>query len=160
MYKRVFSLLICVLFVFGTCGCYIGSGAGMRRREHKKAKVLFGYLQDEDIESIEELFADNASRAADLDRQLDDFFDEIDGDIESYGRIDVSIVEEWVDDWKTTRAMLQVTFRDVTTDEGVTYDEIVYMSYAVHQDPDLVGINVMSLITDDKEVISVGGYTE
>ena len=159
MFKKGLSLIICVLFAGSVCGCYIGADAKLRRREHKTALKLFEYIQDEDIDSLVEMFAEDTADHHDLEQEWEDFFDEVDGDIESYGRLQVSVVEEWVDDWKTTRAMLQVTFSDVTTDEGTVYDELCYTSYAVHSDPDMVGINVLELSSDNDDII-VGGYTE
>lgn len=158
MLKKALSLIVCVLFAGSVCGCYIGSGAKYRRKEHRTALKVFEYIQDEDIDSLVELFSEDAADRHDLEQEWEDFFDAVDGDIESYDRLQISVSEERVDRGEITRIHLQVRFRDVTTDEGAEYDELVYMTYPVHSDSDYLGITVLELISDDDEIV-VGGYT-
>lgn len=152
--KKALSLIAAIIFAISVSGCYIGSDGKLRRKEHKQAVQVFKYLKKEDISALSKLFAERTDDQCDLEEEWEVFFDEVDGRIVSYDDLQVSVIERWDDHWKITRALLQVTFRNVKTDEGVVYDEIVYDDYAIHSDPDCEGIIVVSL---GKDIVVVGG---
>lgn len=147
--------MVVILFAFSVSGCYIGADAGLRRKEHKQALQVFKYLKKEDVDALNGLFSESVAENHDLDEEWEAFFDEIDGNIVSYDKLEVSVLERWDDNWKTTRALIQVTFRNVTTDEGEVYEKIIYNDYAIHSDKDSVGITVFCL-ENDKAVVGGG----
>ena len=159
--KKVFAIILCMTLIFGLCGCYLGSAAKERRTAHKQALKFFKYLKNEDIDKLTELFSDNTEYDHDVEQEWEDFFDTIDGDIVSYGRLQVTDVEVWYDGGKVSHAIIRVDFRDVVTDEGVTYDRLSYDYVVKDADKDAVGITVVELTDSDNNSLAVvGGYGE
>ena len=163
--KKFTSVLALALSVttlaFSLCGCYIGSAAKEKRKAHKTALKFFEYLKKEDIEKLTDLFSDNTEYDYDLEQEWEDFFDTIDGKIVSYGRLQVMDIEVWYEDYKVNHAIIRVDFRDVVTDEGVTYDMLSYNHVVKDVDKDAIGITVVELTdNDDNSLAVVGGVGE
>ena len=159
--KKVFAIVLCMAIVFGLCGCYLGSAAKERRTAHKTALKFFEYLKDEDIEKLTKLFSDNTQYDYDVEQEWEDLFDSIDGYIVSYGKLQVTDIEVWYDGGKVSHAIIRVDFRDVVTDEGVTYDMLSFDHVVKDADKDAIGITVVELTdSDDNSLAVVGGYRE
>jgi hypothetical protein len=155
--KRILAILLCVAVVFGMCGCYLGSAAKERRTAHKKALKFFEYIKDENIDKLTDMFSDDTRSEYDVEQQWEDFFDSVDGQIESYGKLKVTDSEVWYDGGKVTHALITVSFTDVVTDEGVRYDELSYEHVVTDKDKDAVGIKVLEILDSDEEEVAVVG---
>lgn len=155
--KRVFTSVLCMAVMFGMCGCYLGSAAKERKAAHKKALKLFEYIKDENTDKLTDMFSDDTRDEYDVEEQWEDFFDAVDGEIKSYGKLKVTDSEVWYDGGKISHAVILVKFTDVVTDEGVRYDEISYYHVITDADKDAVGIRVLEILDDDEESVAVVG---
>lgn len=154
--KKIVSFALTVMLIFCMCGCYLGSAAKERRAAHKTALKLFKYIQNEDIDKLTKLFSKDSRHDYDVEEDWEDFFDSVDGHIESYGRLRVTDVEVWYDGGKVSHAIIQVVFEDVVTDEGTEY-EISYEHVVTDEDRDTLGIKVLELLDSDEESVAVVG---
>ena len=154
--NRFLCLIVVLLFTLSVSGCYFLQYSKLRRNEIRSAKEFFEYLKDEDIDSLVDLFSDEVQDTCDLEEEWEEFFDVIDGNIESYDRLRVTYSEQFIDDGNITRCLLEVVFLDVTTDEGEEYDRLEYHTFVVHSDRDKLGITVVSLEDDDEFLSRIG----
>ena len=97
MFRKILSVMVVILFAFSVSGCYIGADPGLRRNEHKQALQVFKYLKKEDVDALNGLFSESVAENHDLDEEWEAFFDEIDGNIVSYDKLEVSVLERWDD---------------------------------------------------------------
>ena len=154
--NRFLCLIVVLLFALSVSGYHFLQYSKLRRNEIRSAKEFFEYLKDEDIDSLVDLFSDEVQDTCDLEEEWEEFFDVIDGNIESYDRLRVTYSEQFIDDGNITRCLLEVVFLDVTTDEGEEYDRLEYYTFVVHSDRDKLGITVVSLEDDDEFLSRIG----
>ena len=127
-----------------------------------EAKEYFEFLKSKDIQSLEKLFSEDVKNSHDLEKEWAAFFDAIDGNIVSYKIIKVHGEGMNVDDKKVTFSDLVVSYEDVQTDSGKTYESIDYRQVRVDEKhPGAEGISLFSVILpsdDGKDTIekSVG----
>ena len=154
------SLIAVFVVVFCTCGCLRNSDYNLRRQERVFANQLFDYLQDEDVDSLEDLFSGQVSADNDIETELEVFFASIDGDIESYDHIQITVSEKNVDNHQVTLAMMHVVFYDVVTDSGTEYDYVVYERFVIADDnsEDIGLFSIRIVNSDDDFDVSAGGY--
>ena len=154
--NRFLCLIVALLFTLSVSGCHFLQYSKLRRNEIRSAKEFFEYLKDEDIDSLVDLFSDDVQDTCDLEEEWEEFFDVIDGNIESYDRLRVTYSEQFIDDGNITRCLLEVVFLDVTTDEGEEYDRLEYNTFVVHSDRDKLGITEVRLEDDDEFLSRIG----
>ena len=159
MKKKLLCMVMVLLFTLSISGCYFMQYSKLKRKESENAKEFFNYLKDEDIDGLVNMFSDDIRDSFDLEECWEEFFDVVDGDIESYDRYHVTYLEQFIDDGKITRCLLKVEFSGVTTDEGVEYDTLEYQTYVVHSDDDQLGLCKIRL-RDDDEFLSVIGRSQ
>ena len=158
--RRIISLVLISVIVLCTGGCYAIRDYKMRRNERKTANKVFEYLQEEDTDSLEGLFSEEADDNNDIEEQLDDFFDAIDGRIESYDHVNITVTEKWIDNYQVTYALISVVFYEVTTDTGTEYHFIEYQNIVIDEDnPDELGLFSIRVLGQDDDIdLTVGGY--
>ena len=122
---------MCIVFMFSACSCYIGADARERRIARKTALKLFKYMQEEDTDNLVRLFAKETKKEYDLEDEWEELFDSLDGTVKSYGKLEVTASEVWVDKGKVSYSVITVSFNDVVTDEGTRYDEIFFSQTVV-----------------------------
>ena len=112
----------------------------------REAKKIFEYIKNKDTKKLNRLFSEDVRDSHDLDDEWDDFFDIIDGDIVSYGKISSGGEEVYIDYGKVTYSYIIVNINDVKTDTGMTYDMISYCQARVNKKhPGNEGIGLFSI---------------
>lgn len=93
-----------------------------------------------------------------LDDEWEAFFDSIDGNIVSYGKIQSGGEEVYYDYGRVTYSQIVINITDVKTDTGMVYDSISYSQTRVNKKhPEREGIGLFCLqIPSDNEK----GYEE
>lgn len=123
--NKILVVIILFFLLFCLTGCNIKEtetySVIMARKE---AKSYFEYLKEKDISNLNKSFSKNAQKTHNLKSEWDEFFDSIDGNIVSYGRLKVGSRELWVDDGKTTKLIIKVEFFDIKTDTGRIYKRL------------------------------------
>ena len=152
----IIILYVCVsVSLLSGCGKSGGNIKGKSRAHEyhaanhakKEAKEYFKYLKDKDTKSLNKLFSSKAQQTHNLDKEWDEFFNAIDGNLESYEKVKAGGEEMYVDDYKVTYSYIQITYENVKTDTGKTYEEISYNEIRVdNKEPDEEGIKLYVLM--------------
>lgn len=148
--KKGIAIVLSLTMLASVASCSELHPANKAKREAKK---IFKYLKNEDTKKLNKLFSDDVRLTHDLDDEWDVFFDSIDGNIVSYGRIQ-SQGEGGRYDWgKVTYSDIVISIEDVKTDTGMVYNSISYYQIRVDkQHPEREGISLFSLeIPSDNE---------
>ncbi|MCR5060641.1 MAG: DUF5104 domain-containing protein [Saccharofermentans sp.] len=156
MKNKFICIVMILILTINVSGCHFTQYSELRHQEFKNADIFFDHLKEEDIDSLINMFSDDIRDSCDLEDEWKEFFDVIDGSIESYGSIMVTYSEQFIDDGKITRCLLNVVFYNVTTDEGSEYDTLEYNNYVVHSDQDQLGLCVVRLEDDDEFLCTIG----
>ena len=117
----------------------------------EEADQVFEYLREKDIQKLSSLFSENQKKNYDLEKEWNNFFEQIDGRIIDYETIDVIVSQRTFSDGTLTNLLLRIEFKNVKTDTGQVYEQIRYAKTArCNSEPDNEGINWTALI--------IGGY--
>ena len=160
--KKIVSIIMITIIMLCSSGCWLNSDYSFRRKEQKFADQIFKCLQDEDADSLEDLFSESVSDNNDIEDEFDVFFDSIDGRIESYDHVNITVCEKYVDHFQVTRAVMHVVFYDIVTDSGTEYDYIVYYRVLIDDsNPDEIGLYSIRLFDNDSNLdVYAGGNEE
>lgn len=143
MRKKLLALLLSVLMIFSFNAC---SDLLPSYHAKKEAKNYFNYLKNKDIKKLTRLFSDDVNETHDLEKEWDEFFSCIDGNIVSYEKISSGGEEEYIDHGKTTYYTIVINFVNVETDTGKTYEYISFsQTRANKKHPENKGINLFSI---------------
>jgi len=160
IFKRALCVVISITMLFSLASCNFKRSS--RNAAIREAKKYFEYLKDQDIKKLNKLFSDDVKESHDLEDEWDTFFDSIDGNIVSYGKVSSGGEEKWSDLGKVTYYDIVINFEDVTTDTGTVYEYISYRQVRIDsKHPDREGISLFVVRTpsesdDDLEEITVG----
>jgi hypothetical protein len=126
----------------------------------RQAKTNFEYLKKKEISKLIKQFSDEAKSNHDLEREFENFYQSINGNLVSYEHVNCADREKYVDSWKITKHIFICEFENVQTDTGVIYETLSYSLYRVNNyKPSTVGINVLS-IQDRSTEYTVGGIEQ
>ena len=141
--KKALAVIISVFLIFSFTSCREFNPSYKARKEAVK---YFEYLKNKDIDKLYDLFSDDVKDAHDLDKEWEEFFENIDGNIVSYDRIRSGGEEERIDHGKTTYCMVNIRYENVETDTGKTYDSITFTQIRANKDhPENKGICLFSV---------------
>ncbi len=179
---RILASLILSLFMLNSCGQEPSASAPIqdsapvsssRSKEYhpenaakKEAESYFEYLKQKDIQSLNKLFSSNVRNSHDLEKEWNEFFECVDGNIISCGNITYLGEEVRVDKRKVTYSDIVIRYEDVKTDSGKTYDRIDYRQLRVNDaDPGSEGISIFSIKipsedNNDSREVSVGEISD
>ena len=147
--KFVVMVTVCaVLLTCASCG-----NAHPAQPAKKEAVKYFEYIKNKDIKKLNSLFSKEVRDTHDLDKEWEEFYAAIDGNIVSYERIRSGGEEVWTDKGRVTYSVVSIGIDNVVTDTGKTYESIGFFQVRVNKKhPECEGINLFSLeISYDKE---------
>ncbi len=118
--------------------------------DHKTEKFL-DYICDEDIEGLKSMFCEKNKADCDLDKQLKEAFEFIDGDIVSYDS-PYGASGETTSDGKVIMSSMNPVIHNILTSNKKKYDIIFYYKIVYEEHPEYVGITQITItdITNDK----------
>ncbi len=161
--KKALAVLISVLFILSFTSCREFNPSNKARKEAVK---YFEYLKNKDTEKLIDLFTDDVRDTYDLEKEWEDFFASIDGNIVSYERIRSGGEEERIDKGQTSFYSVNIRYENVETDTGKTYKCITFSQVrADKKNPGNKGIRLFSVelpADSDKgsEEKIVGGFID
>ena len=142
--KRLIAivLMVSMLFSFSSCISLLPSYSAK-----KDTEKYFKYLKNKDIDKLSELFSDDVKDTHDLNKEWEEFFNSIDGNIVSFEKISTGGEEERIDHGKTTYYSVVVNFQNVETDTGKTYENIAFAQHRENKKhPENKGINLVAVM--------------
>ena len=142
--RKVIASVLTVVMLFSFSSCRKLNPTYYAKKDAAK---YFDYLKNKDTDKLNSLFSEDVRSTHDLDKEWEEFFSAIDGNIVSYERITSGGEEERIDHGKTTYYSISINFVNVETDTGKTYE---WISFAQHKEnkkhPENKGINLFAVI--------------
>lgn len=144
--KKVITILMVTIMAFSTlCSC----GSGEYKTPTQQAKEIqteiMKCFENGDKETLKSFFSEYATDNYDLDSQIDEAFDFIDGKIVSYdepfGRADGS----------SERKAYGATTKNIITDKGITYKFSFAGQLTNKKEPDNIGVASIKIINMTKK---------
>lgn len=156
MKKWLLVILICLI---GICcsGCAVmealDNRAENQRHAEKVSKKLICYINEKDVDGIEQLFNKFSQKEEKLRGDIKDFFDYIDGEIVDYNINYRGEVGSWIEDGKWVEQEVQTNLENIITDTGTKY-YIDFGEYTIYtEDKDKEGMVYLRLCDEDKKLI-------
>ena len=126
-YFRLSAILVIVLFVFTSCSWEKVAEEDRLVKEAKdEAEQIFDYLKEEDISSLSTLFSENQRKNYDLEKEWNNFFEQIDGKFLSYEDVSFEENRRTFADNKLTYLVVRIEFKNIKTDTGRIYEKMGY----------------------------------
>ena len=153
--RRVITFVLTVFMLFSLASCRDIFASSHAKKEAVK---YFEYLKNRDIDKLNSLFSDDVRDTHDLDKEWEEFFAGIDGNIVSYEGITSRGESERIDHGKTTYYDINIIYENVVTDTGKTYEWICFSQVRENKKhPENKGINLFAVkLPADNE----DGYVE
>ena len=141
--KKALALLISVFLIFSFTSCREFNPSN---KASKEAVKYFEYLKNKDVDKLIDLFTDDVRDTYDLEKEWEEFFASIDGNIVSYERIRSGGEEERIDKGQTSFYSVNIKYENVETDTGKTYKCITFSQVrADKKNPGNKGIRLFSV---------------
>lgn len=140
-------------------GCDFSDSSKIIQEDSEK---IFELIKSEDISQLSELFSDYVKRDHNVEEELQDFFESIDGELLDYKRFDISSSNEAHDkDGNLYEKGYTGNFKNISSSTGKKYYELIYYRTLVASDVSYYeGINGIRLIIneddDSSKFIDVG----
>ena len=119
MKKWLFVILACLLGV-SSSGCAVTqvfeNKADNQKHAEEVSKKLIRYINDKDVDGIEQLFNQYSRNEDKLRKDIEDFLDYIDGEIEDYDFNYRGEISSSIRDGKWTRQKTQTKLENIITD--------------------------------------------
>ena len=119
MKKWLFVILACLLGV-SSSGCAVTqvfeNKADNQKHAEEVSKKLIRYINDKDVDGIEQLFNQYSRNEDKLRKDIEDFLDYIDGEIEDYDFNYRGEISSSIRDGKWTKQETQTKLENIITD--------------------------------------------
>jgi hypothetical protein len=152
--KKILLILILLSFLYG---CFNNNFVNSDVEGQKQSKKIIEYLKNKDVKNFKSMLSETTKEIIDIDEQINNAMDFIQGDIIDYGVISVGSGDEFKGGnicWMDFSPLIE----DVKTNLGETY-LISFFGYLVNSsDNSKVGISILSIISSDGEECTIGEY--
>ena len=119
MKKYLIIILICLIGISGS-GCAVTqvleNKADNQKHAEEVSKKLIRYINEKDVDGIEQLFNQYSRNEDKLRKDIEDFLDYIDGEIEDYDFNYRGEISSSIRDGKWTRQKTQTKLENIITD--------------------------------------------
>ena len=106
--------------------------ADNQRHAEKISKKLIYYINEKDVDGIEQLFNKFSQKEEKLREDIENFFNYIDGEIVDYNINFRGEVDSWIEDGKWVEQEVQTNIENIITDTGTKY-YIVFREYMIYK---------------------------
>ena len=157
------GLVILLLAVIMLTGCsYIEKKSNYQpplEIATEQSEYIMECVVNKDKEGLKSIFSKHVAETHDLDKEIDEFFEFIDGDIISYDEPEGNEGGYTRRDGEYTEKELTGVIRNIQTDKGKIYS-IGYRSYYIYKsNEDYVGIQIIN-IRDENTRVEYDTYSE
>ena len=157
--KKYMALILAAItgFIsFSGCSGTYGKGTSPGHIAKTLGPQIVEYINNNDAESLKKLFCEQAYDSYDLDKELQEAFNFINGTITSY-RITLGTEAKSVKEGKVAYSVFNVRIEDVKTDTEDIYGIVFSYTLADDEHPDLLGMNGLKIYDSNyKKSSSVG----
>ena len=160
--KRFIIILLAVLVL---TGCSVTNKTDEKKEEYQSPKeyateqseYIMECIVNKDKQGLKSVFSEHISETHDLDKEIDEFFEFIDGEIVSYDEPEGYEGGYTMEYGKYKEKELQGEIKNIKTNKDEKYGISIHI-YQIHEnDKDKVGVNYISVL-DENSWIGEGAY--
>lgn len=140
--KAVIVPLCVVMFSFSSCGIISENSKTAISQDkicQETCEEVFEYIKDHDTENLIELFSEESAEKHDLEKEIEEMYDFIDGNLDSYESISDPATGESVRDGKIVRLNGSPWIKGVKTTTGHEYIILVEI-VLIYEDKNYEGV--------------------
>ena len=157
MKKYLIIILICLIGI-SSSGCAVSqvleNKADNQKHAEEVSKKLIRYINEKDVDGIEQLFNQYSRNEDKLRKDIEDFLDYIDGEIEDYDFNYRGEISSSIRDGKWTKQETQTQLENIITDTGKKYYQIAFCEYVIYtEDKDKIGIALLTLHDENNKLL-------
>ena len=155
--KRYLIIILICLIGISSSGCAVSqvleNKADNQKHAEEVSKKLIRYINEKDVDGIEQLFNQYSRNEDKLRKDIEDFLDYIDGEIEEYNFNYRGDVSSSIRNGNWTKQETETKLENIITDKEKKY-HIYYGEYMIYtEDKDKEGIVYLILYDENKEFI-------
>ncbi len=157
MKKYLIIILICLIGI-SSSGCAVSqvleNKADNQKHAEEVSKKLIRYINEKDVDGIEQLFNQYSRNEDKLRNDIEDFLDYIDGEIEDYDFNYRGEISSSIRDGKWTRQETQTKLENIITDTEKKYYQITFSEYVIcTEEKDKEGISILTLHDENNKLL-------
>ena len=140
--KKYMALILAAItgFIsFSGCSGTYGKGTSPGHIAKTLGPQIVEYINNNDAESLKKLFCEQAYDSYDLDKELQEAFNFINGTITSY-RITLGSEAKSVQEGKIVKNNFSILIKDIETDTGYGYRIVINYHLVDDKHPELLGM--------------------
>ena len=151
------SMLLLLLISFLT-GCSYGQGKSPDKVALAQGDSIMSYIEKKDCDGLVDMFSTYAKDSYDLEKEVADLINFIDGTVVSYGDVSRSSMSGHFLGYGRYRNVYDILIKDVKTDSSKQY-EILYVFYISDDQNDSYNGLIAIRVADQAEYTDENGYS-
>ena len=156
--KRYLIIILICLIGISSSGCAVSqvleNKADNQRHAEEVSKELIRCINERDLDGIEQMFNQYSRNEKKLRKDIEDFLDYIDGEIEDYDFNYRGEISSSIRDGKWTRQETQTKLENIITDTGKKYYQITFSEYVIcTEEKDKEGISILTLHDENNKLL-------
>lgn len=161
MKKYWLLFLIGFVIILSGCGANTKTSINSNKEVKKTANTIFDCLNNDDCETMKELFCESSRESSTLDEQITEAFDFFDGKIVSHDSLEgIGTSGKTVENGEITKLDASPFIQHIKTDSNKEY-EIRFYQYIINDEfPEKVGVSEISIKEVHGEEIIIGEYVD
>ena len=153
--KRYLIIILICLIGISSSGCAVSqvleNKADNQKHAEEVSKKLIRYINEKDVDGIEQLFNQYSRNEDKLRKDIEDFLDYIDGEIEEYNFNYRGDVSSSIRNGNWTKQETETKLENIITDTGKRY-HIRFREYMIYtEDKDKEGGILLLLLYDENK---------
>lgn len=154
--KKLWLIIFIFVIMSAVSGCIVGDVltdmANNQQHSKEVSEKIIRYINDKDIESMEDLFSPYAKKSKDLKDNIEELFDCVDGKIVSY-EIDYNGETGEIDNGKWKIQTAETELEKIKTDEDKEYFIRIHEHLVYSEDEEKEGIYFIALTDEEGNVL-------
>ena len=156
--KRYLIIILICLIGISSSGCAVSqvleNKADNQKHAEEVSKELIRCINERDLDGIEQMFNQYSRNEKKLRKDIEDFLDYIDGEIEDYDFNYRGEISSSIRDGKWTRQETQTKLENIITDTGKKYYQITFSEYVICTgEKDKEGISILTLHDENNKLL-------
>ena len=156
--KSAGVFMILSLFISFLTGCSYGGGKSPDKIALAQGDSIMSYIEKKDCDGLVDMFSTYAKDSFDLEKEVADLINFIDGTVVSYGDVSRSSMSGHFLGYGRYRNVYDILIKDVKTDSSKQY-EILYVFYISDDQNDSYNGLIAIRVADQAEYTDENGYS-
>lgn len=147
--RIIWTGMIVIMIILAGCGSSDEEYVTTYQIAVQKGEEILNNIQGRDADSLKEMFCERTKKTYDLDKEIAQAFEFIDGEIISYDKPDKGSQSKSTTPQETTELSFGGHIDNIKTDTGKNYKIEFYYNHICAEDEEYVGIEFIDIIDED-----------